>query len=230
MARQFLTLERHFGTVSYRIAKGLFALDVTSNASFVRRRAGARLDQSWRSRSTPVLEVTPPISIVLVSADTMPCPEPWGRQCDGAPDWAAGQLKRDAERRRCQRRSVSPKAVPDRRSAATGQETDTARFARERDQAAGAGEGYGRGIAHHQRVARRTATRCSTAWWQNATRLCERQISGFLFLRETRGAPYVVARLHNVPPAYLSSYDDGSLCFHASPQSANWGAQSLPSA
>ena len=38
MARQFLTLERHFGTVSYRIAKGLFALDVTSNASFVRRR------------------------------------------------------------------------------------------------------------------------------------------------------------------------------------------------
>lgn len=37
--------------------------------------------------------------IVLVSPATVPCPEPWGRQCDGAPEQAANQLKRDVGRR-----------------------------------------------------------------------------------------------------------------------------------
>jgi hypothetical protein len=36
--------------------------------------------------------------IVLVSRATVPCPEPWGRQYDGAPEQAANQLKRDAVR------------------------------------------------------------------------------------------------------------------------------------
>jgi hypothetical protein len=37
--------------------------------------------------------------IVLVSVATVPFPEPWGRQCNDAPDQAAYQLKRDVERR-----------------------------------------------------------------------------------------------------------------------------------
>jgi hypothetical protein len=35
---------------------------------------------------------------VLFWGGTMPCPEPWGRQCNGAAKQAANQLKRDAAR------------------------------------------------------------------------------------------------------------------------------------
>ena len=114
------------------------------------------------------------------------------------------------------KRSVSPKAVPDRRSAATGQETDTARFARERDEA----------LEREKATAEVLRTISASpgelqpvfdSMVANATRLCEANF-GILVLCEN-GALRSSA-MHNVPPALVELRRREPL-FHASPQSAN---------
>jgi GAF domain-containing protein len=114
------------------------------------------------------------------------------------------------------KRSVPPKALPGRRSAATGQETDTARFARERDEA----------LEREKATAEVLRTISASpgelqpvfdSMVANATRLCEANF-GILVLCEN-GALRSSA-MHNVPPALVELRRREPL-FHASPQSAN---------
>src|SRR6516165_10433580 len=65
----------------------------------------------------------------------MPCPEPWGRRCDGAPE--PGGQSTESQRRKTTtlKRRNAPKAVRRRSSSVAGKEAKVALFKREGDEA-----------------------------------------------------------------------------------------------
>ena len=98
------------------------------------------------------------------------------------------------------KRSVGPKAVLGRHSAATGQETETARLTRERDEALG----REKGTADVLRVISASPGNLKPVFEAilgNATRICEAKF-GVLWLSDPQGFRCVA--LHGVPPAYAA--------------------------